>query len=153
MADTKYTWPPENERAYIGKRISRVDGPFKVSGRARYTYDYNPKGLLYGAVLRSPYAKARVVSVDTSAAEKMPGVKAVQVIQEKDSQGRPSVIQWAGDDVVAVAAQTEDQAEDALRAIKIEWEPLPHYVSDEKRPPKEVGGQGAMTQDDFVTAM
>jgi CO/xanthine dehydrogenase Mo-binding subunit len=41
-----YAWPPENERTYLGKRITRVDGPAKVSGRAKYTQDFNPKGLL-----------------------------------------------------------------------------------------------------------
>ncbi|MBV8206178.1 MAG: xanthine dehydrogenase family protein molybdopterin-binding subunit [Acidobacteria bacterium] len=144
-----YAWPPEDQRAYIGKRISRVDGPFKVSGRAKYTYDYNPKGLLYGAVLRSPYAKARIVSIDTSEAEKMPGVKSVHIVQDKGT-----IIQWAGDDVVALAAVTEDQAEDALRAIKVEWEPLPHFVDDEKQPPAGSGKtSGAMSQDDFVGAI
>ena len=48
-----YNWPPPEKRKYIGKRISRVDGPAKSTGRARYTYDYNPKGLLWGAILRS----------------------------------------------------------------------------------------------------
>ncbi|HZU21489.1 MAG TPA: xanthine dehydrogenase family protein molybdopterin-binding subunit [Terriglobales bacterium] len=151
MAD-KYAWPAENERAYIGKRISRVDGPFKVSGRAKYTYDYNPKGLLYGAVLRSPYPKARIVSIDTSAAEKMPGVKSVHIVQ-KDPTGKPVTIQFAGDDVVAVAAQTEDQAEDALRAIKIQWEVLPHFVQDEKEPSGPLQGPTVMSQDDLVGAL
>ncbi|HKD90428.1 MAG TPA: xanthine dehydrogenase family protein molybdopterin-binding subunit [Terriglobales bacterium] len=149
MADTKYAWPPENERTYIGKRISRVDGPYKVSGRAKYTYDYNPKGLLYGAVLRSPHPKARVVSIDTSAAERMPGVKSVHIIQKEGT-----IIQWAGDDVVAVAAQTEDQAEDALRAIKVEWEPLSFFVDDQKQPPQgEAPPPTAMSQDDFIGAL
>ena len=56
--------------------------PSKASGRAKYTYDYNPHGLLAGKILRCPYAHARITSIDTSAAEKMPGVKAVEVIQE-----------------------------------------------------------------------
>lgn len=148
MADTKYAWPPAEERNYIGKRISRVDGPFKVSGRAKYTYDYNPKGLLYGAVLRSPYPKVRIVSIDTSAAEKMPGVKAVHIVQKEGT-----VVQWAGDDVVALAAQTEDQAEDALRAIKVNWEPLPFFVQDEKQPDANaIQEQGPLSLDDIDDA-
>ena len=79
---SEYQWPDPATRPLLGKRISRVDGPVKVSGRAKYTYDYNPDGLLAGKILRCPYAHARITSIDTSAAEKMPGVKAVRVIQQ-----------------------------------------------------------------------
>jgi xanthine dehydrogenase YagR molybdenum-binding subunit len=82
----EYKWPAPAERTLIGKRFSRVDGPAKASGRAKYSYDYNPKGLLFGKVLRCPYAHARVTSIDTSAAEKMPGVKAVQVVQKAGTE-------------------------------------------------------------------
>src|SRR5215471_18285663 len=91
-----YEWPAPEQRAYIGKSISRVDGPDKVSGRAKYTYDVHPDGMLYGKVVRCPYAHARVKSIDTSAAESMPGVKAVHIVQGPDTE-----IFWAGDDVVA----------------------------------------------------
>ena len=111
MADNQpdYNWPAPEKRSLIGKRISRVDGPFKVSGRAKYTYDYNPKGMLYGAVLRSPHPKARIVSIDTSEAEKMPGVKAVHIIQ-KDPSGKPVTIQFAGGTTVSFmrSVMTED---------------------------------------------
>jgi xanthine dehydrogenase YagR molybdenum-binding subunit len=116
-------WPGAEKRIYIGKRISRVDGPLKSSGRAKYTYDLIRPGMLYGKVVRSPYAHARVVSIDTSAAEKMPGVKAFHIIQ-----GPGKEVFWAGDDVVAVAAVDERTAEDAVRAIKVEYEKLPHLV-------------------------
>src|SRR5258708_14744958 len=99
---SQYSWPTPEERPLLGKRISRVDGPVKVSGQAKYTYDVHRPGMLYGKVLRSPYAHAKVVSVDTSAAEKMPGVKAVHVIQDAGSE-----IYWAGDDVVAGASVDE----------------------------------------------
>src|SRR5438093_6994400 len=62
---------------HIGTRPVRHDGVDKVTGRANYGADYNLPGLLHGAVLRSPHAHARIVSIDTSAAEAMPGVKAV----------------------------------------------------------------------------
>src|SRR5438105_9498280 len=101
----QYAWPAAEQRSYIGKRLSRVDGPVKVSGRAKYTYDVHRPGMLYGKVLRSPYAHAKVVSIDTSAAEKMPGVKAVHIVQDVGSE-----IYWAGDDVVAVAAVDEPTA-------------------------------------------
>src|SRR5215467_16071206 len=125
----KYTWPAAEQRSVIGKRISRVDGPDKVSGRAKYTYDLHRPGMLFGKVVRCPYPHAKVVSVDTSAAEKMPGVAAVHVIQ-----GPGSEISWAGDDIVVVAAVDERAAADAVRAIKVEYEPLPFFVDDFSEP-------------------
>jgi len=95
----QYTWPAPEERNHIGRRMARVDGLSKSTGQARYTYDYNPKGLLYGAFVRSPYAHARVKSIDTSNAEGMTGVKAIEVVQKPGSE-----IHWAGDEVVAIAA-------------------------------------------------
>jgi xanthine dehydrogenase YagR molybdenum-binding subunit len=121
----EYKWPEAEKRTHIGKRISRLDGPDKVSGRAKYTYDVNRPGLLHGKILRSPYAHAKIVSIDTSAAEAMPGVKAVLVIQ-----GPGTEIQWAQDEIVGVAAVDEPTAEDAARAIKIQYEKLPHLVND-----------------------
>jgi xanthine dehydrogenase YagR molybdenum-binding subunit len=122
----EYKWPEEGKRTHIGKRIKRLDGPDKVSGKAKYTYDMNRPGMLYGKVLRSPYAHAKIVSIDLSAAEKMPGVKAVKIISEPGTE-----IQWAGFDIAAVAAETEGQAEDAMRAIKVQYEKLPHFVTEQ----------------------
>src|SRR5438105_1343056 len=136
----QYAWPAAEQRTYIGKRLSRVDGPVKVSGKAKYTYDVHRPDMLFGKVLRSPYAHAKVVSVDTAAAEKMPGVKAVHVIQGPDSE-----IQWAGDDVVVVAAVDESSAADAIRAIKVEYQPLPHFVNDFKQPKDVPTDKGPLT--------
>jgi xanthine dehydrogenase YagR molybdenum-binding subunit len=146
MADenTKYGWPAADQRTLIGKRISRVDGPDKVSGRAKYTYDVHRQGMLYGKVVRSPHAHAKVVSVDTSAAEKMPGVKGVYIIQDKGSE-----IHWAGDDVVVVAALDEPTAADAARVIKVEYEPLPHFVDDFTQPQNVAESTGPLTQRDI----
>ncbi|HKI06338.1 MAG TPA: xanthine dehydrogenase family protein molybdopterin-binding subunit [Thermoanaerobaculia bacterium] len=124
MAD--YSWPDAKDRRLIGQRISRLDGPAKVTGRAKYTYDLKPSGMLWAKVLRCPHAHARILRLDVSAAKAMPGVKAVRVIQ-----GQGTEIQWALDDVVAVAATSEDIAEDALRAIVVEYEVLPHQVKDD----------------------
>src|SRR6266487_2812964 len=65
------------EFQHVGKRPVRHDGVDKVTGRAAYGADFTLPGLLHGAVLRSPHAHARIVSIDTSAAEALPGVKAV----------------------------------------------------------------------------
>src|SRR5438128_8767744 len=85
-----YAWPDAEHRTLIGKRITRVDSPAKVSGQAKYTYDVHRPGMLYGKVLRCPYPHAKVVSVDTSAAEKMPGVKAVHIVQGPGAKDRKS---------------------------------------------------------------
>jgi xanthine dehydrogenase YagR molybdenum-binding subunit len=121
----EHNWPPAEKRTLIGKRIARVDGPDKVSGRAKYTYDVNRPGLLHGKIVRSPHAHSKVVSVDTSAAEAMPGVKAVEVIQ-----GPGTEVFWWMDEIAAVAAVDEPTAEDAARAIKVRYEALPHLVDD-----------------------
>ena len=141
---TQYSWPDPALRPLLGKKIDRVDGPSKSSGRAKYTYDYNPQGLLAGKILRCPYAHAKITSLDTSGAEKMPGVKAVEVIQ-----GPGTEIFWAGDEIVGVAAVDEGTCEDALHAIKVEYEVLPHFVSDAEPPKNIAADTGPISADDF----
>jgi len=141
---SQYSWPDPSTRPLLGKRISRVDGPSKSSGRAKYTYDYNPQGLLAGKILRCPYAHARIVSIDTSAAEKMPGVKAVEVIQKPGAE-----IFWAGDEIVGVAAVDEGTVDDAIRAIKVEYEVLPHFVGDAEPPKNVATDSGPISEDDL----
>jgi xanthine dehydrogenase YagR molybdenum-binding subunit len=120
-----YKWPAPDKRELIGKRISRIDGPWKASGRARYTYDVNLPGLLFGRMALSPYAHAKVVKIDTSEAEKMPGVKAVQIIVDEGKE-----VLWAGQEIVALAAETEEQAEEAADKIHIEYQQLDYNVDD-----------------------
>src|SRR6516225_7273774 len=120
-----YTWP--NERRVIGTKVTRLDGPDKATGRAKYSYDINRPGMLHAGILRSPYAHAKVKTLDTSAAEKMPGVKAVHVIA-----GPGKELFYAGDEIVGLAADTEEHAHDGLRAIKIEFEVLDHIVKEEE---------------------
>jgi len=143
-----YSWPDAEHRTLIGKRISRVDAPVKVSGRAKYTYDYHTADLLYGRVVRSPHAKAKVVSIDTSAAEKMPGVKAIEIIQKPGT-----TVQWAGDEILALAAVDEATAEDAARLIVVKYQPLPHMVSDAEPPPGAAEEAGPMSGDDVDDAI
>jgi xanthine dehydrogenase YagR molybdenum-binding subunit len=126
MDKCKYDWPAAGERSLIGKRIKRIDGPAKSSGSAKYTYDMNPPGLLIGKIYRSPYAHAKITAIDTSEAEKLPGVKTVQVIL-----GVGKETNWVGDEIIALAAESEEIAEDALRKIKVEFEELPHLVLEE----------------------
>jgi xanthine dehydrogenase YagR molybdenum-binding subunit len=146
----EYFWPEAKDRHLLGTRISRLDGPAKASGRAKYTYDLQPKGMLWGKILRCPHAHAKIKSVDVSAAEKMPGVKAVRVIQ-----GPGTEIQWALDEVVGVAAISEGLAEEALRAVKIEYEVLPHFVNEAdptKAPKVDAGAEEVVGDPDGAMA-
>ncbi|HVO63112.1 MAG TPA: xanthine dehydrogenase family protein molybdopterin-binding subunit [Terriglobales bacterium] len=139
-----YKWPDAENRTLIGKRTTRVDAPVKVSGRAKYTYDVKRSGMLFGKMVRSPYAHCKVISIDTSAAEKMPGVKAVHVVQGPGAQ-----IHWAGDEVVAIAAVDERTAEDAARAVVVKYEKLPFLVSDAEPPKGSAEEQGPLSMDDI----
>ncbi|MFX7727953.1 hypothetical protein ABTJ85_19075, partial [Acinetobacter baumannii] len=80
-----------------------------------YTYDRHLPGMLHGRILRSPHAHARVVRVDTSEAQRMPGVRAIVNLAERGDY----VVRFMGDPVAAVAATTPEIAEDAIRAIKV----------------------------------
>src|SRR3954468_17681772 len=104
--------------------MRRVDGPVKATGQAKYPYDVNRPGMLHGRILRSPHPHARVVSVDLTAAQKAPGVKASMAVIEP---GKDAMFQ--GDEIAAVAAVTEEQARDALRLIKVQYEVLPHIAT------------------------
>src|SRR3954453_5411871 len=98
-------WPEKRRR--IGTKISRLDGPAKATGKAKYSYDINRPGLLHGKILRSPHAHAKIKSIDTTAAEKMPGVKAVILINNPQP-GKE--LFYAGEEVAALAADTEEHA-------------------------------------------
>ncbi len=121
----EYRWPPVNQRRVIGRPVNRVDGLVKVTGRATYSSDVRRPGMLYAALLTCPYAHARVRSIDVSEAERSPGVRAVQVLAPAGTE-----INWAGADVAMVAAETEEQARDAVRKIKVDYEVLPHLVKE-----------------------
>jgi hypothetical protein len=71
-------WP--KKRRILGTKVKRLDGPDKATGRAKYSYDVNRPGMLHGAVLRCPLAHAKVKSLDTAAARKTPGFKALVMI-------------------------------------------------------------------------
>lgn len=185
-------WP--KNRRLLGTRVKRLDGPAKATGRAKYSYDINRKGMLHGKILRSPHAHAKIKSIDTSAARKVPGFKALLVVgvtrdgtvteldaatgklvlkprpigarqpppitvqvtptttllrsnkpakladlkvgdvvsaeNEQDAVGRE--LFFAGDEIAAVAADTEEHARDVLRAIKVTYDVLEHIVSEEE---------------------
>ncbi len=100
----------------------RIDGPLKATGQARYSYDVDLPGMLYGAILRSPHAHARVSKLDLSAARNHPGVRAAIAFDDP-------VMKFAGQEVAAVAAVDSDTAADALRLVAVQYEPLPYVVT------------------------
>src|SRR6266446_5339216 len=116
------TWGPNDKHTLLNHRLTRVDGPLKVSGAARYTYDVRLPGMLYARVRRCPHAHARLTKFDSSAALKLPGVKAIIQAPLKE-------FRFAGSPVAAVAATTPEIAHDAIRALLVEYEVLPHVVN------------------------
>lgn len=118
-----YAWP--SSPTLIGTSIMRLDGPDKVTGRAKYTFDIARPGMIYGKLIRSPHAHARIVSINLAPARQAPGVKTVF---EWKSAG--SEVMYQGDVVAAIAAETESQVNDAARLVRVEYEILPHLVNE-----------------------
>ena len=135
--------PPNEELKAIGKPTPRIDGRLKVTGAAKYTADIKLPGMLYGVMITSPHACARIKSIDTSAAEKHPGVKAVHVLDklvgaaevkgEKEQSNYP-LIRFAGQPVAGLAATSRAAANEGARLVKVEYEELPFVIdTDEAR--------------------
>ncbi len=124
----EYTWPAPERRGVLGRRTNRIDGLVKATGRAKYAYDIKRPNMLYGAIVTCPYAHARIRSIDTSAAEKMKGVVAVHIF---DGSSPGTEVNWAGYEIALVAAETEALAREAARAVKVDYEVLPHFVREE----------------------
>jgi len=122
----------------IGKSMKRIDTPLKATGQAQFSSDLMLPRTLIGKVLRSPYAHAKILNIDISKAEKLPGVKAVVTAKDtcadkwgvfrytQDQQFLPTdKVRYVGEEVAAVAAVDEDTAIQALKLIKVEYEELP----------------------------
>ena len=119
----------------VGISIPRPDGPEKVTGRVQYVADIQAKGLLHAKLLRSPHAHAKIVSIDTSAAKALPGVRAVLTAKDiphlkKKAPTRAHAVLaidrvvFMGQPVAAVAADEPSIAEEALDLIKVEYQVL-----------------------------
>lgn len=128
----------------IGARVPMIDSAAKVTGKGVYTDDMTLPGTLTGKILHSPHAHARILSIDTSAAEQLPGVKAVVTGRETPVKygilpvGHDETIfatdkvRYVGDNVAGVAAETPEVAEQALRLIKVEYDILPAWLDPEE---------------------
>ena len=138
----------KQELKWVGKDIKRREDPALITGKATYTNDMTLPGMLYAAVLRSPHAHARILSIEKTAAEELPGVYAVLTGEEATELINPvpcfaaepveeraiavDKVRYAGEAVVAVAAESRYVAEDALELVEVEWEPLEHVVDAEE---------------------
>ncbi|MEO2034618.1 MAG: xanthine dehydrogenase family protein molybdopterin-binding subunit, partial [Planctomycetaceae bacterium] len=129
------------------KRVSRLDGMEKATGRAKYTYDINlPKQLIVRA-LGCPHAHCRVVSVDVTAAQKVPGVVLVHLLKAPQPGEEPVEIRADGTLLAAVAGETEAAAAEGVSKLKVKYEMLEAFVADhdlqaaeEKQRTKKAGG-------------
>jgi len=129
---------PQDRFAVIGKPMPRVDAPDKATGRAKYAGDLRLPGMLWGKILTSPVPHARIVAIDTSKAEALPGVRAVITAKDvpdvkygvsparyDDNVLAIERVRYIGDEVAAVAAVDEETATQALKLIEVEYEELP----------------------------
>ena len=136
----------------LGSRVQRLDADEKVLGTGKYPDDYYPDGMLYGSALRSKYPRARVLSIDTSAAKALPGVAAVLTAEDIPGQNKighlkhdqytlipvGGLTHYLGDAIALVAAEDRETLEKAKKLIKVEYEVLPAVHN-----PQEAAAPGA----------
>jgi CO/xanthine dehydrogenase Mo-binding subunit len=131
------SWGPEQEFSLVGTSQSRIDGVERVTGSAKFTHDIQLPGMLYGKILRCPHPHARLKSINTRGAERLPGVRAVLC-----HHNTPSIpwrtgmtflfdptLRYAGEEVACVLADDEEICEDARALIDVEYELLP-FITD-----------------------
>ena len=130
---------PSNDDWKIGSRVQRLDAEEKVLGTGKYPDDYYMEGMLYGSALRSKYPRARVLSIDTSAARALPGVAAVLTAEDIPGENKighlkhdqytmipvGGLVHYLGDAIALVAAEDRETLEKAKKLIKVEYEVLP----------------------------
>jgi CO/xanthine dehydrogenase Mo-binding subunit/aerobic-type carbon monoxide dehydrogenase small subunit (CoxS/CutS family) len=136
--------PEQADGRFIGASIRRIDAPSKVSGALKYAGDMTMPGMLHVQVLRSPHAHAKIVSIDTSEAEAMPGVEGVVTARDVPGENAFGVfvhdqpilagdrVRYVGDHVAAVTAEDLLTARRALAKIKVAYEPLPGVFDPEE---------------------
>ena len=130
----------------LGNRVARIDVEEKVLGYGKYPDDFYLDGMLYGVALRSKYARARVLSIDTSKAKALPGVEAVVTAEDIPGENKighlkhdqytlipvGSLVHYLGDAIALVAAKDRETAEKVIKLIKVEYEALPHVHTIEE---------------------
>jgi xanthine dehydrogenase YagR molybdenum-binding subunit len=142
-ADEPPQLAPNPDLKVIGRRVPRYDGPLKASGAAKYPSDIQLPGMLYGRMVNSTVPHGKIVSIDMSAAEKHPGVKAVHVMQnvigqaeledkKKEIPSRYPIVRYAGQPIAAVAATTPAAALEAVQLVKVQYETMPFVIDLDK---------------------
>ncbi len=121
------SWKPLEKMRIISHYYPRVEAPEKVSGIARYTYDMQLPGMLYGGILTSTVAAGKIIAIDTSEAKKVPGVRVI--LTDIHPTG---TIRFAGEEIAAVAAQTPEALEEALRKIRVTIDKNAFVISTEE---------------------
>jgi len=128
--------------AAVGRSVRRIDADEKVTGKAAYAYDMALPGMVYGDILRSPLAHARITRIDTARAGELPGVLAVLTqadmpsahfgaFTQDETALADGVVRYVGEGVAAVIAADEETAQAALELIDVDYEPLPAVVDPE----------------------
>lgn len=153
--------------AEIGRRIPMSESRLRVNGRLPFAGDVEVRGMLHGRILRSPHAHARILSIDASRAERLPGV--VAILTGKDLAGgaiepfygpvlpdRPLVaidrVRFSGEPVAAVVAEDLDVADEAVGLIEVEYDPLPSVVTaEEAAAPEAIAIHDAIPMRDYKT--
>jgi xanthine dehydrogenase YagR molybdenum-binding subunit len=136
----EYSWPKREDTVLLGKPINRLDGVEKTTGTAKYTYDINLKNQLIAQALGCPHGHCKIRSIDTSAAEKTPGVVKVEILPH----ARPgSEITFAGELLVVVAAESEAAAAEGVKALKVDYEVLDSWIDSEDLAGAEKAGMTA----------
>ena len=128
---------------YLGKGHRLIEGLEKITGNAKYAGDLSLPGMLHACLVLSPYAHARIVAIDRSAAQAVPGVVAVLTADDLPTRDRAvnsrhsavlakDRVLWRGQPVVVVVGETEAAARDAADRVVVEYEPLPPIVDVRK---------------------
>ncbi len=115
-------WDNESRLRSVKGRHPRLEAPQKVTGQAKYTYDVRLPGMLWAKMVRAPIPAGKILRIDTSKAERLPGVKAIWTTEAQR-------VRFAGQDIAAVAAVTQEIAEDAARLVEVQYEEAP-FVTD-----------------------
>ncbi|MGZ8466198.1 MAG: xanthine dehydrogenase family protein molybdopterin-binding subunit [Candidatus Binatia bacterium] len=148
---SQFLAPQQSALRIVGQSVTRVDAHSKITGAAEFSGDrLSVENLLYGKTLRSPYAHAQIVAIDTAKAEALPGVRAVITYRDVpaipfetgDDSGSDGAVapvyllnrtlRHVGDEVAAIAADSEEIAEEALRLIQVDYRPLPFVLNEER---------------------
>jgi CO/xanthine dehydrogenase Mo-binding subunit len=137
--DVLESWAADAALVTVGSPLTRFDGPARVAGSARYTVDVAPPGMLYGGILRSPISRGRLIALDLDAARAVPGVRCVlgpgdtppitdEAGRQPDTPALAKTVEFAGQSIAAVAADTGEAATRALAALAPVFEELTPIV-------------------------